>query len=356
MTSYNGDPGLKPLVVKLYTRMIAQRMFDIQDGYPISIVNPRDDKRNTGATEYRFKSIEQDNAMLIRRANAVFLNEVQNFERIYETDFQLAKFKGAKRATDISDSDLLLMQDQLHKLKLHPGRKHIHQILHFDKDIPAILSERCNGTLHTLRTSRPGLFECIPDLSPTWKKVGHELASAIQYIESRGMVHIDIKPGNVFFVWDPANKTQPIVKLGDFGLCHIKRGAVTYIKAEYHNLPIGDRTCMPKGWPKTNEDFENEITLNAETLCHAELAITMFRMLYVSEYPKWPNNTHNIEDQIDQASEFEWGKHLFSPHNNNNVLINCLLPMLMDWRELIHNDNNSLGLQQFLELSASHQP
>ena len=347
MTSYSGDTGLKPLVVKLYTKLIASKLLRVEQGKPIMVVNPRNDKRFAPMTETCFKYFEIENAKLFKAASLSLFLEVLNFQSIYETDFQLAKFRGAERVTDISDSDLLLMQDQLRKLKLHPGRKHIHQILHFDKVIPAILSERCDGTLRTLRISKPALFECIPELSPTWKKVGHELASAIQYIESRDMVHVDIKPSNVFFVWAEG---QPIVKLGDFGLCRTKQGPVTYIKNSSNKLPLGDKTCIPKGWPKNKFDFDNTITLNAETLCHAEFAVTMFRILYVPQAPTWPDTYCVIEDEIDQvSSQFEWGQLLFS-HDNNNLLIQCLLHMLLDWRELIHKDN-SVGIQQFYELT-----
>jgi serine/threonine protein kinase len=70
------------------------------------------------------------------------------------------------------------------------------------------------------------MFLCTHELSTTWKKIGFELCSAIDYIRGRGMVHVDIKPANVFYVWQ---NRQPVVKLGDFG-CVIPKRAPCFME------------------------------------------------------------------------------------------------------------------------------
>jgi serine/threonine protein kinase len=317
---YGGD---HKLVVKLPKSLLRWRWIRVRRQQLLDFEPPD----MPGARPEQVAETEQLILDDIHRARYDFVGEVQNFEQIYEPEYLHTTFGGGKRAVG---ANLRLMKEQLRRLQLEPGRRFIHRIVHFDPDIPAILSERCDGTLAQLRETRPNLFRSTPELSPTWEKVAYELGSAIEYISSRNMVHVDIKPGNVLFVWE--QQQQPMVKLGDFGICVQKTGPVRYDTANWDEIPLGTRRYAPKGWPdrvETDDVKARGVTLDAERLSFAEYAITMVRMLYVPEAPEWPNRKLHAEDEVDYARTHGWGVRLFG----HSAMMSGLLSLMCDWRE-----------------------
>ena len=267
----------------------------------------------------------------VLKARKAFLIETVNFENIYETPYQAKNFGHGRRAVN---ANLQTMRLELRALEMHPGRKHIHRILHLNEHIPAIISERCDGSLSMLRANRPHMFSCMPNLSDTWRKVGVELGSAIDYIGNRQMVHTDIKPGNVFFVWENG---QPLVKLGDFGLCRRKTGPVFYGSPNWFSLPCGTPAYTPKNWPSPRIFENNGRILDPEVLSHVEFAITMLRMLFVPEAPDWP--TGHIEQALDLADTLDWGTIFESAEN---LWIRYLIVLLNNWQ--LYDSAQSLAL------------
>ncbi len=325
ISAYDGN---KNLVIKLPQSLIDLDGFKITDKLAINAV---------GKPHYlRMKLIKS-----LRKAQNEFYAEVKNFEKIYETVYQVEHFGGARRAIN---ADLQTMRSELRVLDLAVGRKYIHQILHFDPDIPAIISERCDGSLKQLRTRRPRMFLCTPELSTTWEKIGFELGSAIDYIGSRGMVHVDIKPANVFYVWQ---NRQPVVKLGDFGLCHPKEGPVFYGAANWQNIPCGTPKYSPRDWPHVDKFEKYGRTVDAEVLSHAQFAICMLHILYSPEATDWPLGC--IEDSVDKASESEWGKHLFA----DNSMITTLVELLFEWMDLEQGESLVL-LRRFVAIAETY--
>ncbi|MBS4168692.1 protein kinase [Parachlamydia sp. AcF125] len=47
-----------------------------------------------------------------------------------------------------------------------------------------------------------------------------QLAYGVQSMHQKGWVHRDLKPGNIFFQWDPSNPTEIKVAIGDFDTVH----------------------------------------------------------------------------------------------------------------------------------------
>jgi len=321
MATYDGN---KKLVIKLPQNLIDLDGFKITDKLAINAV---------GKPHYlRMKLLKS-----LRKAQNAFYEEVKNFEKIYETAYQIEHFGGARRAIN---ADLQTMRSELQALDLTVGRKYIHQILHFDPDIPAIISERCDGSLEQLRSQRPLMFLCIPELSTIWEKIGFELGSAIDYIGSRDMVHVDIKPANVFYVWQ---NRQPVVKLGDFGLCHPKEGPVFYGAANWRNIPCGTPKYSPRDWPHVDKFEKYGRTVDAEVLSHAQFAICMLHMLYSPEATDWLSGS--IEDAVDNASESEWGKTLFETN-----MVTILIELLFEWMDFQQGESLVI-LRRFLAIA-----
>lgn len=55
--------------------------------------------------------------------------------------------------------------------------------------------------------------------------IGRHLADALAYTHSRGVIHRDVKPGNILLPERDADHTGPLAKLADFGIARIVDGA-----------------------------------------------------------------------------------------------------------------------------------
>ena len=89
-----------------------------------------------------------------------------------------------------------------------------------DRDLPYIACALCEGpTLADWLQSRDTILK--PALAA---KILRQLASAVQYSHEQGILHRDIKPGNVLLFPQSASKDDPfpfVARLGDFGLAKL---------------------------------------------------------------------------------------------------------------------------------------
>ncbi|CAG5122220.1 unnamed protein product, partial [Candidula unifasciata] len=83
-----------------------------------------------------------------------------------------------------------------------------------DKQLLCIQMELCNCTLHYWleKRNRTVDYETL-DLHPDVKQIFHEILCGVSYLHSRGLMHRDLKPQNIFLMGNNLH-----VKIGDFGL------------------------------------------------------------------------------------------------------------------------------------------
>ena len=126
--------------------------------------------------------------------------EMEWFEKIWEPLEYATRFGVGQRGHGIKLEELKKYQEQVNKLNIeHSGRYHIHRYFHFDENIPAIISEACDGTLMSLRQNKKSLFlsPAPNQLSHLWCQCAMEIASALTYMRHQGVAHCDLKPENI---------------------------------------------------------------------------------------------------------------------------------------------------------------
>lgn len=156
---------------------------------------------------------------------------LQNIERI-------PPLKASYKLTHLRDPKLVLqILKEAQTMKQHPGYHHIHKILHFDRDIPCVISEICDGSVNELNKTYTanearayfGHFHNVMKygssirqsvMSKEWLSLAYQVGQALLYMESRGLAHLDIKMDNIFYKHIPFGKHGAFTYyLSDFGLC-----------------------------------------------------------------------------------------------------------------------------------------
>ena len=81
-----------------------------------------------------------------------------------------------------------------------------------------LLLERCDCDLGSLIYPKAGSEEEGQLSAPLMMKIATEMADGLAYLHSRGIKHLDMKPGNVLMVREHRAKEGWSVRIADFGM------------------------------------------------------------------------------------------------------------------------------------------
>ena len=232
-----------PLTVKLPRKLLEARLLNIVEAsgqlepVPLAQIYEQQDARSIVARK------EYEHAV------RSFKLDFTNFERIWDPIDYHARFSGGRLAKDVDRADHGKWLAAHTQLEAAPGRKHIHRILHFDSEIPAIFSEQCDDTLTTLRVKRSHMFRAFQtstgwQMTDEWRRMGLQVGMALEYMKNDcGMVHTDIKLDNIFYRVTPQNTLHYMVS--DFGWC--------FEDKQTSRVPVGTPYYSPPRWHQSNK-------------------------------------------------------------------------------------------------------
>ena len=307
---------------------------------------------------------------VLKQEQSSFLKEMRNFETIHDTPTQRTNAWGqievAQRMNNLNRKHFEQMKKEAAQIEVHMGHRHILPILHLDYSIPAIISQRCTGNLMNLRLENPFAFRSnndINDFSLLWRNIAAQLGIAIDFILSRGLAHVDIKPENIFYEW--GNEGEIFVLVGDFGKCE-PVGDKLYSHKNWDKMPRGTRRYMPKMLyrmqsvlpPDTKLDY---YVLNPIKLSLFQYAATMVSLIYLKEaMPDWPSILHEpttpnfIEDDINTIKQnTAWGAEMFATTTIQEPAWDSLTKLIYRWKTDTP-DQMVANFQQFIELQVRH--
>ena len=129
---------------------------------------------------------------------------------------------------DLNGNEYFELLYQIHIFQAHPGYAHLHQVLHLDMSIPAIISEPAHGSLLSLSTD-PAVNGALhfrsnaTDVPPLWLCIAHQVAMALQFMDEKTpLVHVDLKPDNILYRGDPRRPSHFCCLVSDYGICSHK--------------------------------------------------------------------------------------------------------------------------------------
>jgi hypothetical protein len=211
-------------------------------------------------------------AGLRNEAVAYFRAEFHNAEAILEPPLFHHLNPNGGRIRAMNERDWLRLIERRNYWRSLEGYEHLHPVLHFDADLPALISERADGTLADWRceVAAQPLLELRPSGRPPveWQAIARQIASAVAFILAcTPKAHVDIKPENVFYI--RGGGRVPLLQLGDYGLCKPKDDAVG------RDLWNGTRPYNPEQIPGKVA----RLTYGAQSIF--QLAATLFSVLRV---------------------------------------------------------------------------
>jgi len=151
------------------------------------------------------------------------------------------KLLKAEYAGNRDMSSRLLFEGVAVSVVEHPGLVQIHDCGLTEDGSPYLVMEFLNGQTLGQRLKRRG-----GRLSESEAvEIAVQLASALTAAHARGVIHRDLKPGNVMIVPDPAMPSGERGKLLDFGIAKLAQGiGEGRGHATKHNMVLGTPTYM----------------------------------------------------------------------------------------------------------------
>jgi hypothetical protein len=164
---------------------------------------------------------------VFERARNAFRKECQNAEQVLDSTVEhyMRANRGNGSSADalvgapllegyLSAEDQAVIDEARQRHRALPGYAHMHPIVHFDAQIPLLLSEPAQGTLEDLYV----VIEDAPRLNAQWYEVARQLSDAIAFLRhpTVGMAHLDLKPDNVLYTHHPTTGRVHIW-VGDYG-------------------------------------------------------------------------------------------------------------------------------------------
>lgn len=108
----------------------------------------------------------------------------------------------------------------------------------FESDYCYIQTELCDGTLTQLRNCDPSISQ-----ESSLLEIMRQMASALSVIHSKGLVHLDLKPDNIYVL-------NGVYKLGDFGRATKADGSMDIEEGDSRYMPLeilnDDYSQLPK--------------------------------------------------------------------------------------------------------------
>ena len=169
-----------------------------------------------------------------------FREECANAEQILEPALFVQSHTTGRPPDELDLARYQALVRAVERHRSHCGYAHLHQIVHFEPSIPALLSERATGTLDELYAGmraaarRNFSSSAAPAASaapaegleyavgsgiapPYWTRLAAQVADAVHFLlHFTPLSHLDIKPANILY---KGSADAPHCLLSDYGLC-----------------------------------------------------------------------------------------------------------------------------------------
>ena len=233
-----------------------------------------------------------------------FQEEIFNFECMMEPGAYIANFADGEHwpstlhllPPEANQGKYREYAEEMKRIKTMPGYAHMHQLYHFailcDGRLPVILSMPCDGSLEnyidmveSMRDDHSLRAHTQRGPSDLWLSLGSQLALAMEFMEGRNFVNVDIKMDNILYhvVLDEEGTQHMHFLLADYGMC---------TTADYRPCDVTLEEELPRGLKSFAPANAQNNVLDSASLAKHQIATVLefavdrrgIRKLSVSPY------------------------------------------------------------------------